>query len=105
MASRPWCSVCQAHYRGIYPVHASGATHLGKVRRRAIPSFAGTRNELRRALGDPVINVRRMLAGDNGEGRERVRAHRRSPPNDGTRKIVKVIRYWRWPPYRGKRWS
>lgn len=92
-----YCSTCRSTYRTGFAVHASTAQH----RERARPSRHQTRHELRDALGYTRLSIRRALAGDSGENAERVRAHRRSPPNDGARKIVKIHRYWR---HRVSRW-
>lgn len=96
MKSRPWCSTCNAFYRGIYPVHASTEKHKRLASRRHTPSSID-----RHALGKPKINMRRMLAGDTGADHEKVRSYRRRRPLDGPRFSVRVHNYFRrraWHP-------
>jgi hypothetical protein len=88
---RPYCSRCRGHYRGIYPVHASTGQHLRNLTR------TGRQNthDVKAALGYRSLSVRRALAGDDGSGKVKVRAYRRSRPDDGRAKVVHVKRYWR----------
>ena len=93
---RPYCSTCHAHYRGIYPVHAATASHIAKARRG--DHGRAYQPDVAKVLGITRVNVRRALSGDAGDDRQRVRKHRRSRPNDGTRKVVAIRRYWRAVP-------
>lgn len=87
-----WCSTCHSRYRGHFSVHASTAKH-----RHNLHPKLGDRRDVRKALGYATVNVRRALAGYQGEDHQKVRAHRRRRPLDGPRREVKVRRYFRQP--------
>lgn len=84
-----WCSVCRSSYRSTYGAHAATAKH----RHNARPAH------YRRGAGDWLRE--RVKASSRlvykGEGHIKVRKYRRSRPNDGIRRVVRVRRYWRMP--------
>jgi hypothetical protein len=87
-----YCYVCRSGYRGSSSVHLSTAKH-----RKATRGPRLDRSTLNAALGYARVNVRRAIAGDAAydDGVERVKMHRRRRPNDGPRRSVKVVRYYR----------
>lgn len=85
MSVRPYCYVCKHHIRGGQAAHNQTKEH----RRHAINPRHTTKKELR-------AQHRRAIRGRKQEDDyASVKAHRRSRPRDGTRRIVKVKHYWR----------
>jgi hypothetical protein len=95
--SLPWCSICRHGYRGIYPVHASTASHLAAAGRRSSKRITN-RYDLNRSLGIPHINVRRALSGGDESGMVKVHRYKRRRPLDGPARSVGVVRHWRGRP-------
>ena len=91
---RPFCSVCKHTYRGTYVVHASTKSHRAAAYRASgdAKGMVTSKKEERRRK---VAQARKSQDNWYREHTQYVRAHNRSRPNDGTRKVVHVTRYRR----------
>lgn len=101
MAALNLCTVCGGNYRGVFPLHARTLRHRAAVNRRTKSNALGKDDmgtkAARRRAAYRQSRREKTLADYKAES-VLVKPHRRSPPNDGDRKTVKVARYIRKRP-------
>lgn len=94
------CGVCRSGYRGSYAVHASTDRHRTAERRAntARDSKLVRRSARRERAGAAARAAQRNQDDYLSRTLVRVTRYRRSRPNDGTRKVVDVVRHYRKRP-------
>lgn len=94
-ASKNVCHICHAGYRGAYILHVQTKGHRRKANPAPKRSWSKGK-EIGRQIGRQIGRSRRY--GErrySGEGMVAVQKHRRSPPDNGSAKTVRVRNYLR----------